>query len=115
MRSTKRVTSSSENALSSESIGTAWRTLAKRPVGAAPTFSVRLSSVRRSGKRCLDRAIALAQRVVFGVRDGRRVVLVVALVVLGELRMQPRVLGLGLLLGQGSTVYLLDFCISAMI
>ena len=37
MRSTNFVTSSSENALSSESIGTACRTLAKRPVGAAPT------------------------------------------------------------------------------
>src|SRR5947199_400460 len=37
MRSTNFVTSSSENALSSESIGTACRTLGKRPVGVAPT------------------------------------------------------------------------------
>ena len=96
-----RVTSSSLNALSSDSIGTACRTLAKRARSApTPTFSDRLSSVRRSGKRCLDLAVALAQRVVFGVRDGRRVLLVIALVVLGDFRIQPRVLGLGLLFGE---------------
>ena len=52
------------------------------------------------GKALLDRAVALAQRVVLGVRDRRRVVLVVALVVLADLGMQPRVLGLGLLFGE---------------
>ena len=53
------------------------------------------------GKALLDLAVALAQRVVLGVRDRRRVVLVVALVVLAiSSRMQPRVLGLGLLFGQ---------------
>ena len=52
------------------------------------------------GKALLDRAIALAQRVVFGVRDGRLVVLVIALVVRGEFAMQPRMLGLGLLFGE---------------
>ena len=52
------------------------------------------------GEALLDVAVALAQRVVFGVRDGRLVVLVVALVVLAQFGMQPRVLGLGLLFGQ---------------
>ncbi len=51
MRSTNSWTSSALNALSSESIGTRWRTFANPRAGAAPTLSDRLSSVRRSGKR----------------------------------------------------------------
>ena len=49
MRPTKSATSSSLKALSSDSIGTAWRTLAKPRDGATPTLRDRLSSVRRSG------------------------------------------------------------------
>ena len=49
MRPTKSATSSSLKALSSDSIGTACRTLAKPRDGAAPTLRDRLSSVRRSG------------------------------------------------------------------
>ena len=48
----------------------------------------------------LDRGVALPQPVVFGVRDRRRVVLVVAPVVLGDLGREPRVLGLRLLFGE---------------
>ena len=44
----------------------------------------------------LDRVVALAQRVVVGIRDGRRILLVVALVVLGDLGGEPLELGLGL-------------------
>ena len=82
MRATKSVTSSSPKALSSDSIGTACRTLAKPRDGAAPTLRDRLSSVRRSGKARLDRLVAPPQRVVLGVGDRRRVLLVIALVVL---------------------------------
>ena len=52
------------------------------------------------GEALLDVAVALAQRVILGVRDGRLVVLIVALVVLQQFGMQPRMLGLGLLVGQ---------------
>ena len=52
MRSAKSVTSSSENALSSESIGKAWRTFLNLPVGATPTLrdgeSLRISSGKRA-------------------------------------------------------------------
>ena len=68
MRSTKSVTSSSEKALSSESIGTAWRTLAKPRGGAAPTLRERLVQRTQVGKTRLDRVVALAQRVILGVR-----------------------------------------------
>ena len=96
MRPTKSTTSSSANALSSDSIGTACRTLAKRADGAAPTRCVRLSSGAQLRKARLDRVIAPPQRVIFGVRHARRVVLVIAPVVPGDLGREPRVLGLGL-------------------
>src|SRR5262249_4033516 len=48
------------------------------------------------GEPRLDRVVAAAQCVVLGVRHRRRVLLVVALVVLSDLRFKPRVLGLGL-------------------
>ena len=51
-------------------------------------------------KARLDRVIALAQRVVVRVGNGRRVVLIIAPVVLGDLGFEPRVLGLGLLFGE---------------
>jgi hypothetical protein len=43
----------------------------------------------------------LRKRIVLGVGHRRRVVLIVVLVVVADLGMQPRVLDLGLLLGQG--------------
>ena len=49
MRATKSTTSASAKALSSDSIGTAWRTLAKRPEGCAPTFCDGESLVTSSG------------------------------------------------------------------
>ena len=82
MRSTKSTTSSSEKALSSESIGTAWRTLAKRAGRRRADLQRQAFQRAQIGKALLDRVVALAQRIVFGVRDGRPVVLVVALVVL---------------------------------
>ena len=42
----------------------------------------------------LDGVVAPAQRIVFGVGDSWRIVLIVALVVLGDLRLQPRMLAL---------------------
>ena len=96
MRPTKSLTSSSLNALSSESIGTAWRTLAKPRDGAAPTRFDGESARISSGKARLDRRVALAQLVIFGVADRRRVVLVIALVVRADLEREPHQLGLGL-------------------
>ena len=49
----------------------------------------------------LDRGVALPQPVVLGVGDGRRVFLIVAAVVRGDLFGKPRVLGLRLLFGEG--------------
>ena len=51
-------------------------------------------------KARLDRVVALAQRVIFRVRYARRIVLVVALVVCGDLACETRKLCLGLLFGQ---------------
>ena len=51
-------------------------------------------------KARLDRGIALPQRVVGGIRNRRRVFLIIAPVVLGDLGREPRVLGLRLLLGE---------------
>ncbi len=48
-------------------------------------------------KARFDRAVALAQRVIVGIGNARRVVLVIAPVVRGDFRLKPRVLGLGLL------------------
>ena len=48
------------------------------------------------GKARLERLVALAQRVVFRVRDRRRVLLVIAPVVLGDLAAERVVLGAGL-------------------
>ena len=51
MRPTKSSTSSSAKALSSESIGTAWRTFLNRPDGATPTFCDGDWAVTNSGNR----------------------------------------------------------------
>ena len=51
IRPTKSVTSSSAKALSSDSIGSAWRTFLNRPLGAAPTFCDGDSALTSSGKR----------------------------------------------------------------
>ncbi len=52
------------------------------------------------GKALLDRVEALAQRVVLGIGDARRVVLIIALVVALELQRKPHMLGLRLRLGE---------------
>ena len=52
------------------------------------------------GKSLLDRVEALPQRIVFGVRDARRVVLIVTLVVPLKLQRQPLQLDLGLGFGK---------------
>ncbi len=52
------------------------------------------------GKLRLDGLQPLAQRVIGGIRDGRRILLVVALVVRLELQRKPHVLDLGLGLGE---------------
>ena len=49
VRLPQAASSSVENALSSDSIGTRWRTGANAPVWSAPTVWVGESSVRRSG------------------------------------------------------------------
>ncbi len=49
----------------------------------------------------LDRRITLAQRVVGRIRNGRRVVLIIAPVVPGDLGREPCMLGFGLALGEG--------------
>ena len=100
MRPTKSTTSSSAKALSSDSIGTAWRTFLKRPDGAAPTFCDGEFARDEFRKSLLDGVEALAQRVVFGVGDARRIVLIVAPVVPLELERQPHQLDLGLRLGE---------------
>ena len=56
------------------------------------------------GKSRLDGVEALAQRIVFGVGDLRRVVLIIGLVVPLDLERQPLVLDLGLGLGEGGEI-----------
>ena len=86
-------TSSSAKMLPSDSIGTAWRTLANFSDGGAPTFRLSGFGVGELGKGRFERGVAAAQVVVFGVRDRRRVLAVIAPVVLGDLGAEPRVLG----------------------
>ena len=61
--------------------------------GAAPTLRESELRVGELGERRFERLVAAAQVVVFGVGDGRRVLLVIALVVLGDLGAEARVLG----------------------
>ena len=51
-------------------------------------------------KTRLDRRVAAAQFVIFGVGDGGRVFLIVAAIMAGDFVGQPRMLGLGLLFGE---------------
>ena len=84
MRSTNPATSSSAKALSSESIGTRWRTF----LNVRTAWRRHVSTGCRGGPGSgsgFDRGVALAQRVVVGVGDRRRVFLVVRDVVLGDL------------------------------
>ena len=78
-------TSAPSKALSSDSIGTRCRTLPKSATGGAPTRWDGLSGADQFGKARLDRLVAPAQGVVLGVRDLRRVALVVEAVVAGDL------------------------------
>ena len=100
MPAKKSRTSSSAKALSSDSIGMLCVTLAKPAAGAAPTRSDGLSARFSSGKARLDRRVAPAQLVVFGVGDLRRVVGVIEPVVMRDLGGEPRQLGARLVLGQ---------------
>ncbi len=79
--------------LPSESIGTTWRTLANFSDGGAPTRCG--FRVDQFGMRLLQRLETPPQRVVVGVGKGRRVLLMVTLVVFGELRAQAIVFGAG--------------------
>jgi hypothetical protein len=51
-------------------------------------------------KTRLDRRVAAAQFVIFGVGDGGRVFLIIAAIMAGDFVGQPRMLGLGLLFGE---------------
>ena len=102
MRPRKSRTSSSAKALASDSIGTRCCTLPNFAWGAAPTRCDGESRQHQFGKALLDRRIALAQRVIVGIRNGRRIFRVIALVMLGNLCRKPRQFRLGLI-GQHST------------
>ena len=86
-------TSSSAKMLPSDSIGTAWRTLANFSDGGAPTLRLAESAPASSGKRRFERAIAPAQFVIFGVGDRRLILAMIAPVVLGDLGPEARVFG----------------------
>ena len=92
--------SSSANALSSDSIGTRWRTFSNLSEGAAPSRCDGLSGANQRRKARLDRGVALPQRVVVGVRDRRGVFLVVGAVVFRDLGGEARELGRGLALAE---------------
>ena len=96
MRPTKSVTSSSLKALCERQHRHRVAHLGKAARGRRADLArqaVQRAQVRKSR---LDRLVAPPQRVIFGVGHGRRVLLVVALVVRLDLRLQPRVLALGL-------------------
>ena len=100
MRSTNSATSSSAKPFASDSIGTRWRTLANFSDASAPTFSAEAVGALELGER-LQRLVAPAQGVVLGVRDGRRVLLVIAPVVLGDLPPERLMLDARFKKGQG--------------
>ena len=95
MRSTNSRTSSSPKPLASDSIGTRWRTLANFSEAFAPTFSGQALRRPKLGKARLERLVALAQGVVFRVRHRRRVLLVIAPVMLRDVTAERIVLGAG--------------------
>ena len=86
-------TSSSAKMLPSDSIGTAWRTLANFSDGARADLAVGRIRVGELGKRRLERGVAAAQFVILGVGNRRRVLAVIAPVVLGDLGPEARMLG----------------------
>ena len=84
MRATKSTTSSSANALSSDSIGTACAHLAEfLRDGRADPLRRRILA-HQIGKALLDREIAPAQRIIVGIRNGRRILGVIAQVMAGD-------------------------------
>ena len=103
MRRSKATMSSSLNALSSDSIGTLWVTVPKARNGGAGDALRR--GVRRDqvGILRLERAQLDHQLIVAGVRNLRLVQLVVALVVVRDLRAQLRDSSFGVL-SHGPTV-----------
>ena len=96
MRSTKSSTSSSLNALSSDSIGTRVPHLGEPRDGAAPTRFDGESARIRSGKRASIAALRLRSASYSASLTGRGVVLVIALVMRADLEREPHQLGLGL-------------------
>ena len=96
----KSRTSPSSKALSSDSMACGCLTLAKPVAGAAPTRLEGLSARTSSGKRFSIVVIAPAQRVVFGVRNLGRVLLVIEPVVMRDFPGQAFQLRLRLGFGQ---------------
>ena len=100
MRAKKSLTSSSPKALTSDSMGTLWRTFlnpldgcrAKPVAGAVGALQV--------GKPHLDGLVAYPQRVVVRIGDLRRIALIVKAVVVGDLPRQPLQLGGSFVLAQ---------------
>ena len=82
-RSRNSTTSSSAKALSSDSIGTRWTTLANFAEGAAPDRDG--DGALELGEARLDREDAATEPIVFRVGDDRSVFLEIRLVVLGDL------------------------------
>ena len=110
-RSTNSVTSSSSKALSSDSIGTRCRTLPKRLAGLRADAPRRAVGAHELGKARLDRRVAAAQRIVLGIGDLGRILLIVELVVVSDDGGEPLqlVLGLGLTeIGDGGSARVLS-------
>ena len=79
--------------LPSDSIGTAWRTLANFSDGGAPTLRFSEFGAGELRERRFERGIAPAQFVILGVGDRGLILAVIAPVVLGDLGPEARVLG----------------------
>ncbi len=90
-RSRNSSASSSAKILPSDSIGTLCRTLPNFSDGAAPTCWRRAFAGREFRMLVLDGEKPLPKRVIIGVGDGWRVVLIIAPVVLGDLGREPPV------------------------
>ena len=95
MRATNSTTSLSSNALPSDSIGTACLILRNFGDGAAPTLLRQRLRRREFGVRGLQRLVAAAQRIIFSVRNGRRIFLVIAAVMRGDFLAKPRMFRTG--------------------
>ena len=90
MRAYQPRSSSRSNALSSDSIGTMWRTGANVADGGAPTSSSGESAVSSSGYSLGERLELAHERVELGVGDLGLVVAVVPLAVVPDLRRRAR-------------------------